>query len=163
MGVCLVSVTVCHQWHLTLKASLSPSLPPPPPSLSFSSSLPPSLQDSFMSQYGSRSKLRYVEKQVLEDYLWELKVSCNRHRMSGHPGKCVCMCVCGGGGGGGVVITGVWVCVLLLQSCIISKLLMYVLHVYTIQWVNLVSIKWLSPLVLAKFKFIALSSFGDLH
>ncbi len=32
---------------------------------------------------------------MLEDYLWELKVSCKRHWMSGHPGiVCVCMCVC---------------------------------------------------------------------
>ena len=30
---------------------------------------------------------------MLEDYLWELKVSCKRHWMSGHPGI-VCVCVC---------------------------------------------------------------------
>ena len=59
--------------------------------------LPPSLL--FVSlgvkfQYSnSRSQLRHIEKQVLEDYLWELKVSCKRHWMSGHPGI-VCVCVC---------------------------------------------------------------------
>ena len=32
---------------------------------------------------------------MLEDYLWELKVSCNRHHTSGHEGVCVCvLCVC---------------------------------------------------------------------
>ena len=37
---------------------------------------------------------------MLEDYLWELKVSCNRHHTSGHEGVCVyvcvyvCVCVC---------------------------------------------------------------------
>ena len=36
-----------------------------------------------MSEYGSRKMLRSIEKQVLEDYIWELKVSCNRPRLSG--------------------------------------------------------------------------------
>ena len=47
-----------------------------------------------MAQYGSRSKLCHIEKQVLEDYLWELKVSYNRHQMMNSHDVVVCLSVC---------------------------------------------------------------------
>ena len=72
--------TTCVLHVLQLSLSLSPpSLPP----FCFSRSrLSPSIVDPSFVTLRSR-------------YLWELKVSCKRHWMSGHPGiVCVCVCVC---------------------------------------------------------------------